>query len=68
MADVAQIPPLQGCLYCHAEGTLTLHEGRKILGLGGDYPTVKCSRCESGWPGIHGKWQHTGTRVIRAER
>lgn len=47
MADVALIPPLQGCLYCHTEGTLTLHEGRNILGLGSDYPTVKCSHCES---------------------
>ncbi|MCD4687017.1 MAG: hypothetical protein K8S97_13900 [Anaerolineae bacterium] len=47
MADAAQIPPLQGCLYCHVEGTLTRNEGRKILGLGSDYPTVKCSHCES---------------------
>lgn len=47
MADAAQIPPLQGCLYCHAEGTLTFTEPRKILGLGSDYPTVKCSHCDS---------------------
>ncbi len=41
------IPPLQGCLYCHAEGTTELHEPRKIFGFGNDYPLLKCRRCES---------------------
>lgn len=41
------IPPLQGCLYCHAEGTTELFEPRKILGFGNDYPVLKCRRCES---------------------
>ncbi len=41
------IPPLQGCLYCHAEGTTVLSEPRKFLGFGNDYPVLKCRRCES---------------------
>ncbi len=41
------IPPLQGCLYCHAEGTTALHRPRKLLGFGNDYPLLKCSRCGS---------------------
>ncbi len=38
-------PPLLGCLYCHAEGTTTLAEGRKVLGLGSNTPTITCSTC-----------------------
>ncbi len=41
------IPPLQGCLYCHAEGTTELSEPRKLLGFGNNYPLLKCRRCAS---------------------
>lgn len=44
-ASFALLPPLQGCLYCHAEGTTALYPSRKILGVGGDHPVLKCSRC-----------------------
>ncbi|MBN1201381.1 MAG: hypothetical protein JXJ20_05940 [Anaerolineae bacterium] len=44
---VASLPPLQGCLYCHAEGATALAEGRKILGFGGNFPILKCSHCGS---------------------
>ena len=39
------IPPLRGCLYCHAENTTTLAPGRKVLGFGSDFPVLKCSHC-----------------------
>lgn len=39
--------PLQGCLYCHAEGTVSLVEGRKILGFGSGLPSLTCRRCGS---------------------
>ncbi|NDJ77200.1 MAG: hypothetical protein GYB65_13175 [Chloroflexi bacterium] len=41
------LPPLQGCLYCHAEGSTTLVESRKVLGIGSDYPVLKCSHCKA---------------------
>jgi hypothetical protein len=44
---IAQLPPLQGCLYCHSEGTMVLSEGRRFLGFGSDYPILRCSHCES---------------------
>ena len=48
MTDAVDLPaPLQGCLYCHAEGTITLAEGRKVLGLGSGLPTLTCSSCGS---------------------
>lgn len=48
MTEVIDVPaPLQGCLYCHAEGTTTLTEGRKILGLGSGLPVLTCSNCGS---------------------
>jgi len=48
MTETIDIPaPLQGCLYCHAEGTITLSEGRKIFGLGSGLPTLTCSNCGS---------------------
>ena len=48
MIDTVQIPaPLQGCLYCHTEGSITLTEGRKILGIGSGLPTLTCSSCGS---------------------
>jgi hypothetical protein len=37
--------PLQGCLYCHAEGTITQAEGRKLFGFGSGVPTLTCSAC-----------------------
>ena len=40
--------PLAGCLYCHAEGTITQTEGRKLFGLvGSNLPTLTCSECHS---------------------
>jgi len=48
MTDVLQVAaPLQGCLYCHSEGTITLAQGRKILGFGSGLPTITCSNCGS---------------------
>lgn len=44
---IAQIPPLLGCLYCHAEGTTSLTPGRKFLGFGSIFPVLKCSHCGS---------------------
>ncbi len=45
-ADAALLPtPLRGCLYCHTEGSTTLAESRKVLGLGGNVPTITCSAC-----------------------
>ena len=44
---LALLPPLQGCLYCHAEGTTTLLPSRQFLGLGSEYATLKCSQCGS---------------------
>lgn len=41
------IPPLQGCLYCHSEGTMILSEGRKFLGFGGQFPVLRCTHCDS---------------------
>jgi hypothetical protein len=46
--ETIEIPaPLQGCLYCHTEGSITLSEGRKILGFGSGLPTLTCSSCGS---------------------
>ena len=44
--DATLLPvPLRGCLYCHAEGTVTLGESRKVLGLGSNTPVLTCSQC-----------------------
>jgi hypothetical protein len=40
-------PPLRGCLYCHAEGSISRAEGRKLLGLGSDFPLLVCTECGS---------------------
>jgi hypothetical protein len=45
--QVQHLPPLQGCLYCHTQGTTTLHPGRKLLGFGSDLPTIKCEHCHA---------------------
>jgi len=46
--ETVEIPaPIQGCLYCHTEGSITLTEGRKILGFGSGLPTLACSSCGS---------------------
>lgn len=45
--DLAHLPPLQGCLYCHAERATVLSERRKVLGLGSDFPTLKCEQCHA---------------------
>jgi hypothetical protein len=46
-SEASTIPPLLGCLYCHAEGATTLSPGRRFLGFGGDYPVLTCSACAS---------------------
>lgn len=43
--NIVQLPPLQGCLYCHTEGTTALFPNRRLLGIGSDFPILKCSRC-----------------------
>ncbi len=48
MTDIVQVPaPIQGCLYCHTEGSITVAESRKILGFGSGLPTLTCSSCGS---------------------
>lgn len=42
---VPTIPPLEGCLYCHSEASISLLEPRKFLGLGGSYPVIRCGHC-----------------------
>lgn len=37
--------PLLGCLYCHAEGTITEVSPRRLFGFGADYPQLRCSHC-----------------------
>ena len=32
-------------MYCHSEGTTTLVASRKFLGIGSEYPSLKCSHC-----------------------
>jgi hypothetical protein len=45
MMDSGSSAPLQGCLYCHAEGSTSLTEKKKFFGLGSDFPVLKCSQC-----------------------
>jgi len=37
--------PLLGCLYCHAEGSISRSTGRKFLGFGSGLPTLTCGNC-----------------------
>jgi hypothetical protein len=47
-SDRKDLPaPLLGCLYCHAEGTITEIEPRRLPGNSSDYPTLVCSQCHS---------------------
>lgn len=67
------IPPLQGCLFCHSEGTTSLSQGRKLLGFGSDYPVLKCSRCGSTAlldidPSDPDRWRIRYRRVSRSPR
>lgn len=66
-----EIPALQGCLYCHTEGSVALLEARKILGFGSDYPLVRCRHCRSvAWldvdPADHEHWRIRFRRVNSA--
>ncbi len=46
MTDRDDLPvPLLGCLYCHAEGTITELQPRPLFGA--DFPRLVCSRCRS---------------------
>lgn len=40
-------PPLLGCLFCHAEGTVIQSEGRRLFGIGESLPTLTCNQCGS---------------------
>lgn len=40
-------PPLQGCLFCHTEGAMTLAEPRRFLGMGRHFPILICQACGS---------------------
>lgn len=42
---LTQLPPLQGCLVCHAEEATSLSEPRKLFGFGHNYPVLRCSQC-----------------------
>ncbi len=45
-AALLSVPvPLQGCLYCHTEGSTALGESRPLLGLGASIPIITCSSC-----------------------
>jgi hypothetical protein len=70
---IVSLPPLQGCLYCHSEGTTAITEARKFLGFGSDYPLLKCSHCGSVAlfdvnTGEPGDWRIRYRRVSRASR
>jgi hypothetical protein len=78
-ADAAQSepytpPPLLGCLYCHTEGSTHLQPPRKLLGLGGDLPTLVCSHChtvalfEAGPPENPQAWRIRYKKLNRAPR
>ncbi len=43
---VPRIPPLEGCLYCHREGTTVLSTERRFLGPR-RYPLLRCNHCGS---------------------
>lgn len=43
---VPPVPPLQGCLYCHREGTTALATDRRLFGAS-RYPLVRCNHCGS---------------------
>jgi hypothetical protein len=67
------IPPLEGCLYCHSSQTTTVEPGRKVLGLGGQYPVLRCSQCGAlAWldydPHQNDTWRICYRRVNRAVR
>jgi hypothetical protein len=72
MADMMfdDLPPLQGCLYCHSEGTTTLSRGRKILGFGSSFPQLKCDHCHSAawFDYAEGDWRINYHHVNRAPR
>jgi hypothetical protein len=72
MVDMAfdVLPPLQGCLYCHSEGTTSLSKGRKILGFGSNFPQLKCDHCHSvAWfDYADGDWRINYRHVNRSPR
>ena len=39
------LPPLQGCLYCHAEDSTDLVAGRTLFGFGSQFLRIKCRQC-----------------------
>ncbi len=39
------LPPLQGCLYCHTEGSTDLVVGRTLFGFGSQLLRIKCRHC-----------------------
>jgi len=47
MADhwLASLPPVQGCLFCHSEGAVSVEAGRSRLARGGGLPVIRCSHC-----------------------
>lgn len=47
MADhwLASLPPVQGCLFCHSEGAVSIESGRSRLVRSDSFPVIKCSHC-----------------------
>lgn len=47
MADhwLASLPPVQGCLFCHSEGAVSVETGRSRLMRGSNLPVIRCSHC-----------------------
>lgn len=47
MADgwLAGLPPVQGCLFCHTEGAVSVEPGRDPLPRADGFPIIKCSYC-----------------------
>jgi hypothetical protein len=39
------LPPLEGCLYCHAEGSVSLGERRGLLTRKVSPPVIRCDNC-----------------------
>lgn len=41
------LPPVQGCLFCHSEGAISLEAGRARLVRSAAFPLIKCAHCGS---------------------
>lgn len=47
MSTVDLPAPLVGCLFCHAEGTITEFAPHRWFGFGSEFPRLVCNRCKA---------------------